>query len=620
MHLNLNHKKIFGFKGLFHSIFLASLILISMGIPSLSCDENYNPEDNIPKISTLSKSKDHTIVSRVKDIYTLEADLKRTYAYQTLVAGEIVSGSIIKYVTLGFWGVLFDATYNLTKHNAPSLLCKVAEYFLPEDLRTPFHNLVTYGFLGLHGYDCYQNPLQQSLGYTFGLAGVFFVQHVLDHFALSDAYFKEVQGFAYYCFRKAGWYTGDHFKGFMDFFNQFSGVNLDPFSVIVLAEASETVTLQIEPKLDLFSPQCPTSEIFPTQCYIDPLCHHNPYNPTLDELFFYTAHYEMQNITLMSCPETNGKAGMRSERSLLAYLSQEHQRAETSQRQLRIILGEKHDSCHCDRVKKTILTFLIQKGTHTLNLECGNGSPRSFYARFEELLKTHKQVQERCEEMMAFCPKIISESEKLKTILPKNKYLDLIKGCRASIASCEEKKSFSEMFEDSHSKGIYDLIVFATKKSITVHKIEKEYNEDELYSIVHTDTVRKQISPKNKEIRKEIFNCPNFFKREQDMVRNIEHIQLSSLSVVGYFHLRGIQKFLKEDDRLHTIYISCNKDKDHSDIRMRVKIEIKFEEIKELLSPYVTKSKREKCWISLRKYLNGMFEEYLDNIYQVSEE
>lgn len=152
------------------------------------------------------------IIKKVQVLYQHERELRDTLTYRTLVTGEIVSGSLFKYATLGFSGALCDVAYRLTQHNGASVIIKAAERFVPQYLHDSFRQFVTTTMFGLHGYNFYNNPLQHSFGYAFGLSGVFLTQHALGSSYLSRGSRRECEAFVYYCCRKAGWESAEMFS------------------------------------------------------------------------------------------------------------------------------------------------------------------------------------------------------------------------------------------------------------------------------------------------------------------------------------------------------------------------------------------------------------------------
>lgn len=573
------------YRKLIHSI-SSVFFVFSIGTASPAAEEN-KPWNGF-----------ETIQRTVQEIYSSEKELKRTWSYQGLVTTEIVLESALKYSACGLWGVSFDAAYKLTEHNAPDLLCRAASWLLPQSRQMSFHQFVNDIVLILHVRDCVERPLQQALGYVFGFTGLFFVQQVLDHFALNEECIRESRGFAYYCFRKAGWLTVEHFNDGINFFRDTLPhvMNyLDPLPLNCFAGAVE-----IKSPANELNKQCPSPQYFsPFQSHPNPICYHIRLNPRDSEVWKAYAPFLHDHSVSLTIKKDEAAY-------ITGYLNREYQRSITEGKVFRVVMNENHVDLSCLKAEKVVMQFMEGKAEF-LNLEFGNeplqtGAQR--YQQYRELTEYYREFEKKYE---AFNK--MTETDKEKCTLCNG--TDCI-ACKTFIAEYEEGYLGWRQVGQHIS-----VIKLAMEHHFFIMNIERDYSTSELYS---PDSIMGRWitdPPKHNEYKvfvenlKKSKSCSDFFfGRDKDMGKTIASQPTSSFSIVGGLHHEGIQKFLEKQNKsqFHTIYLTCVKN--HTDTH------INFSSLRQLYQLYqipdmLTKTKNAECLEALTERADAALKEDL---------
>src|SRR3990167_9481551 len=176
------------------SILLLFLLTLSSPVSAM-VDDRQNPTYN-PVISTISS------------LWNKENRLRQTWSYTTLVVLEMAA-PVLECSTLGIWGVLGKIGVSVTQYNASPFLKKLS-HFLPLSYRSSYERVVDGIILTFHTSATIQNPLRHGSWYLFGLVGVYITSQFLDK-CLAELK-EEMEGFAYFCFKKAGFQFHDRWE------------------------------------------------------------------------------------------------------------------------------------------------------------------------------------------------------------------------------------------------------------------------------------------------------------------------------------------------------------------------------------------------------------------------
>lgn len=175
---------------------IALVLLFTLSSPASAMDDGHQePTYN-------------SVISIISSLWEKENQLRQTWSYTGLTALEMVA-PVLEYSALGICGVLGRIGASVAQYNASPLLKKLS-YFLPSHHRSAYENAVDELIRTFHISAVAQNPLRHGSGYLFGSVGVYIVSHIFNKCPTEIK--DEVEGFAYFCFKKAGFHFHDHWE------------------------------------------------------------------------------------------------------------------------------------------------------------------------------------------------------------------------------------------------------------------------------------------------------------------------------------------------------------------------------------------------------------------------
>lgn len=503
------------------------------------------------------------VTSTIKDIYAREAELRNTISYKGVATtGAIIKG-FIEYQPSGLMRQILGATYNLAKYNSPGfiidILCKTSQY-LPEWLEPGLNNLFSDLLLIYHVEDLCARPLQHFFGYVFGLTGAFLANYYMHNYThINDDFLRrEICGSIYGCLRTVGWDTPELYSKNIDSLREKF-----PFLTFLGAPVSAGNAL---------FQQCP----LPTenQCSIDVAC----YEPTIGELMLQDLEFWNKVFFYKSIQITE-----HTTRQLWRYLDEAYGNATLKNQDLKIVLGETHGNLWCHGVQKAVLDWINhavkkeERLSFRINIELGpyDGKEALDIVRQDHGYMRACQILLKMADLLASC-----ESDSMNP------------NC-AQINTCK-------MLEYTFKRNaIVSVMLHAVNMGFySIENLEQTFDESKEFVVMPSWQHKRSLL--TEAVKREIWDCPSFDKRDRAMANNIQKSG-HSFNVAGFSHLSNMESFL--DLRKNTfLFLSCVALP--TDEEVRKKIEEAHAHYDQDLLAFVAPEHQEECrnsWVSHRK-------------------